>query len=464
MTDSIGPQFTYLLSLLSDSEIILPPSDLYNAETSTWAAQKNLHPRLVLRPSSTESLSKVIAYLSTTDLDISIRGSGYGSASAKDVVVSMAAFDDFEFDREDEVLKIGAGLRWRDYYEKMERVAPDYHVVAARTPALSIGGSILSAGFSWLARQYGNTSDVSNFLDAECILPSGEVLWASKNPDLLWALRGGGGSFCVVTKFKLRAYKYTRQIWAGPIIIPRRHLDLVAKGVAGMQRRAERDEIPPQVTNDLYVVSKAQAAHMGATEDLLIVQAFDALGEEHGRSEHGFKWALDIPGSMDMTKVTDLRGVSMMQEQVASLKGAFKTFWQPLTVGPLDQSIILNAVSWFDRVVSSGGSISPSAQLVFECLCTRASSSGAHSSAWPRPPGMTNTIICAAGCVAAEGTDNELEKARRLCLEAPGLILPRDQSGKGVRIAPNAVESFHELRDVSFSPSLPRQLDEVDVI
>jgi FAD/FMN-containing dehydrogenase len=127
MADSTGPQFTYLLSLVSDSEIIHPSSDLYIAETSTWAAQKNLHPRLVLRPSSTECLSKVIEYLSTTDLDMTIRGSGYGSASAKDVLVSMAAFDDFEFDKEDEILTIGAGQLWRDYYEKMERVAPDYH-------------------------------------------------------------------------------------------------------------------------------------------------------------------------------------------------------------------------------------------------------------------------------------------------------------------------------------------------
>jgi hypothetical protein len=69
---------------------------------------------------------------------------------------------------------------------------------------------------------------------------------------------------------------------------------------------------------------------------------------------------------------------------------------------------------------------------------------------------MMNTIICAAGCVPAEGTENELEKARRLCLEAPGMIMPRENGGKGVRIAPNAVETFHELRDVSFFPPLPR--------
>lgn len=63
---------------------------------------------------------------------------------------------------------------------------------------------------------------------------------------------------------------------------------------------------------DLYVLRQQQAAHMGASEDLLILQAFDALGEDHGRSEGGFKWALDIPGAMIMTQIVNLRGVSNM--------------------------------------------------------------------------------------------------------------------------------------------------------
>lgn len=58
---------------------------------------------------------------------MAIRSSGYGSASARDVLISMAAFDEFDFDRDSEVLTLGAGLLWRNYYEKMEQVAPEYH-------------------------------------------------------------------------------------------------------------------------------------------------------------------------------------------------------------------------------------------------------------------------------------------------------------------------------------------------
>lgn len=68
-------------------------------------------------------------------------------------------------------------------------------VVACRTPCIGIGGSILCGGFSWLSGEYGLTSDPRNMLDAQVVKLDGEVVWASTEPDLLWALRGAGGSF-----------------------------------------------------------------------------------------------------------------------------------------------------------------------------------------------------------------------------------------------------------------------------
>ncbi|KAH0834318.1 FAD binding domain-containing protein [Fonsecaea pedrosoi] len=481
MAESITEQLDHLRSLLSEPEVILPSSERYDSHTSTWAAQKNLHPRLVVRPGSTQSLSKVLQYLSTSDLDMAVRSSGYGSASARDVLISMEAFNEFSWDREKEILTLGAGQLWRDYYEKMDRVAPEYHVVAARTPALGIGGSILSGGFSWLARQYGNTSDPANMLDAEVVKMDGTVLWASQDPDLLWTLRGAGASFCVVTKFKLRAYPCPQDIYAGPIIVPRRQLALVAGGIASMNARSET--LAPQVSMDLYVVKKEQAAHMGATEDLLIVQAFDALGREHGRSEEGFKWALDVPGAMDMTRVTNLRGVSQMHEQTTALKGRFKTLWQPLIVETLSEETILGAVRWFDHVGATGDrSIANSAQLVFECLCTRDSTSGAGASAWPRPLGMKYTIICAAGCDATTGAtaggkstkaeegsngggggddgdhddSDKLTTARQLLHDAPRIVF-NGHGDQRIRYAPNALEEYHDLKDV-YAEHLPKLL------
>ena len=117
----------HITSLLHADEIIEPLSPSYRSESLTWAAQKDRHPRLVLRPKTVKSLSTILAYLSTTPLEFAVRSQGFGSSSAKDVLISMTAFDGFDFDRENEIVTVGAGQTWEDYYKKMEQVAPEYN-------------------------------------------------------------------------------------------------------------------------------------------------------------------------------------------------------------------------------------------------------------------------------------------------------------------------------------------------
>ncbi len=99
-------------ALVRSDEIITPEDAEYTAASSTWSIHKNKHPALIVRPKSLESLSKVLKALSTTDLEIDIRSSGFGSASAKDVLISLSAFNEFEFDRKNEVVTLGTGQSW----------------------------------------------------------------------------------------------------------------------------------------------------------------------------------------------------------------------------------------------------------------------------------------------------------------------------------------------------------------
>lgn len=55
--------------------------------------------------------------------------------------------------------------------------------------------STITGGISWLSSEYGLTSDPHNMLDAQIVKADGQVVWGSAEPDLLWALRGGGGGF-----------------------------------------------------------------------------------------------------------------------------------------------------------------------------------------------------------------------------------------------------------------------------
>lgn len=115
-----------LSSLVSPSEIISPLSPEYTNNTQPWSYHHDQHPSLVLRPTSLDSLSKIVAFLGKSHIDFKVRSQGYGNASAKDVLISLTAFDQFEWDGQNKLVTLGPGAPWSKYYEQMEKVAPDY--------------------------------------------------------------------------------------------------------------------------------------------------------------------------------------------------------------------------------------------------------------------------------------------------------------------------------------------------
>jgi FAD/FMN-containing dehydrogenase len=160
-----------------------------------------------------------------------------------------------------------------------------------------------------MSSEFGLTSDPQNMLDAQIVLMDGSILWASTRPDLLWALRGGGGRFGVVTTFRLKAYKYPKTVYSGMIMYPREALDELAKKIPHFVD-TNRD---PKIAMHFYCLDMVQGAFVGKPAvPGLGVLVYDAHGEEHGRSEKGFEWALNVPGAVDMTKALTYREVNQL--------------------------------------------------------------------------------------------------------------------------------------------------------
>ncbi len=116
----------------------------------------------------------------------------------------------------------------------------------------------------------------------------------------------------VVTAFKLRAYRYTQSIFAGPIILPKDTLPEIAKAVANFTQHSH----DAKLGMFLYVLKKELLHYLGVDQDMLVVHAFDAHGEEHGRSDAGFGWALRLKGAVDQTKTMNLKGVADLQGEM----------------------------------------------------------------------------------------------------------------------------------------------------
>jgi hypothetical protein len=83
----------------------------------------------------------------------------------------------------------------------------------------------------------------------------------------------------------------------------------VVKGVVSMDNPSTSNKI----AMFCYLMQKDKLKFIGAEDDCLVIHVVDSEGEAHGRSEKGFKWALEIPGVIDKTRVTNIRGVAQMQ-------------------------------------------------------------------------------------------------------------------------------------------------------
>lgn len=90
-------------------------------------------------------------------------------------------------------------------------------------------------------------------------------------------------------------------------MLPHDALPQVAKAIPDFIARNE----DPKVTMFLYVLKRQLLQSISADQDMLVVHAFDGLGEEHGRK--AFDWALSVPGAIDQTGLNSLRQVAELQ-------------------------------------------------------------------------------------------------------------------------------------------------------
>ncbi|KAF2497449.1 FAD binding domain-containing protein [Lophium mytilinum] len=428
-----------ITSLLLPSELFLPSDPLYHSLSRVWSAQKELFPRVVARPATLASLSRLLAALNETELDFAIRGGGCGSASATDVLINLEAFSDFKFDKETETVILGAGQVWSSVDRKMEEEAKGYAVVSARTGCVGVGGSILQGGaVSWISSEYGMGSDPHNMLDAQIVKMDGTVLWASEEAELLWALRGGGGNFGAVTAFKLRAYKYPSEIYSGMIMYSRSALPALAKGVAAFADRCH----DAKMAMHFFCLDLTQGAFTGQpSQPGVALLVYDAHGEEHGRSEAGFKWALEIEGATDTTKLMSLREISQTGDNLDALRGLTNQMMTAITIPELDEAMIYRTWNWFDELLAAEPALSAGTFVLVELMQRPAfnSNKSGEDTAWPRP---SNRHIMQLGCGGLKScSPNVHAKAVKGLADAQTTICPESKASD---VMPRDFEVFHD--------------------
>lgn len=202
---------------------LLRPGDPgYDEARRVFNGMVDRHPRLIARCSSADDVAATIALAQRENLPMSVYGGGHGVTGAavadSGVVCDMRGMKRVDVDPERRTVRAEAGLTWGEF-----DAATTQHglaVTGGRVPGTGIVGLALGSGSGWLERKLGYTCD--NLLAAELVTADGRQVVASEgeNPDLFWALRGGGGNFGVVTALHLRLHPVPDVMLAGMLMYP----------------------------------------------------------------------------------------------------------------------------------------------------------------------------------------------------------------------------------------------------
>jgi FAD binding domain-containing protein/berberine-like enzyme len=200
--------------------VLGPGDDGWDAAVDIWNALVQSVPALVVQPISAGDVSVVVGFAREHGLLLSVKGGGHniaGTALAHGgLMLDMSRMRDVVVDPDARLAHVGPGCLLRD----VDRATQEHGLatVLGFVSETGVAGLTLGGGFGYLARRFGWAAD--NLVEAEIVTADGEIRVANgdESPDLLWALRGGGGNFGVVTRFTFRLHAVGPRITGGMLL------------------------------------------------------------------------------------------------------------------------------------------------------------------------------------------------------------------------------------------------------
>ena len=193
---------------------VLTPADPGYSDKPVYNAMHQPRPALIVRCTGTADVIDAVKFARKRELLVAVRGGGHSvaghSSCTGGLVIDLTRMRGVDVDPEARVARMQGGALWGD--ADRETQAFGLIVPGGVVSETGVAGLTLGGGEGWVRRKYGLTSD--SLLSARVVCADGSVHTASptSEPDLFWALRGGGGNFGIVTSFEFRAHPL------GPIV------------------------------------------------------------------------------------------------------------------------------------------------------------------------------------------------------------------------------------------------------
>ena len=201
---------------------VLPHDPGYDEARKLWNAMIDRRPAVIVQCADGGDVQQALAFGRENGLEISVRGAGHNIAGNAicdhGLMIDFSTMQKVRVDagKKRAYVEPGATLRVLDEATQAHGLATPVGI----NSTTGIAGLTLGGGFGWLTRLHGLTID--NLVAAEMITVEGAKVRASENenPDLFWAIRGGGGNFGVVTQFEFMLHPVGPEVFAGLLVFP----------------------------------------------------------------------------------------------------------------------------------------------------------------------------------------------------------------------------------------------------
>lgn len=203
-------------------QVVTPESPEYESARRIWNAMIDRRPAIIIRAAGTSDIIRAVDFGRSKNLLTSVRGGGHNIAGTAVVegglMVDLSAMRSVQVDHQGRRAVVEGGATLADF----DREAQAFGLATPLgiNSTTGVAGLTLGGGVGWLGRRFGLTVD--NLLSADVITADVRLVKASpqENPDLFWAIRGGGGNFGIVSRFEFGLHPVGPEVYAGMFVYP----------------------------------------------------------------------------------------------------------------------------------------------------------------------------------------------------------------------------------------------------
>ncbi len=228
-----------------DGELVLPGSEGWDEARAAWNLAVDQQPAAVVLAENARDVAETVKAARAAGLRVAPQGTGHAASSLGDlsgtILLRTIRMRQVDVDPHDRRARVEAGVIWQEVTD----AAAEHGLAALAGSSHDVGvfGYSLGGGLSWLARKHGLASN--SILAAEIVDADGRIrrIDHQNGDELFWAIRGGGGSFAVVTAIELRLFPIS-EVYAGVLFFPIERAEEVL-----MAWREWSDSVPDEITS-----------------------------------------------------------------------------------------------------------------------------------------------------------------------------------------------------------------------